>query len=41
MEIDHGRTVRTLDLPTEVDAERVTATYRSEYLRIRVPNMQR
>ena len=41
MEIDQGPFMRTLDMPAEVDASRVTASYRGGYLRIRAPKRQR
>ena len=37
MEIAHGRFERVLALPQEVDAERITATYKDGFLYITVP----
>ncbi len=37
MEIAHGRFERVLALPQEVDAERITATYKDGFLTITIP----
>src|SRR2546425_13147144 len=37
MEIAHGRFERVLALPQEVEAERITATYRDGFLHITIP----
>ncbi len=37
MEIDHGRFCRTLELPPEVEPDRIEATYRCGLLWIRLP----
>lgn len=37
MEIDHGRFCRTLELPSAVDVDSVSAEYRNGYLWIRLP----
>lgn len=36
MEIDHGRFCRSLDLPEDVDLDRVEASYRAGYLWVQV-----
>lgn len=37
MEIDHGRFLREVKLPEDVDADAIEATYRSGYLWVRIP----
>ena len=37
MEIDHGRFTRSIELPNDVDAEDITASYRGGYLFVRLP----
>jgi len=37
MEIAHGRFERVLGLPQEVDADRITATYKDGFLTITIP----
>ena len=39
MEIAHGRFERVLALPQEVDAERITATYKDGFLYITIPRL--
>jgi len=39
MEIDHGQFRRTLELPDDIDADGISATYRNGYLRVRLPKI--
>lgn len=41
MEIDHGRFCRELQLPEDVDPDRIEASYRSGLLQIRLPRKGR
>jgi len=37
MEIDHGRFSRTIELPCDVDVDRIEANYKGGFLRIHMP----
>jgi HSP20 family protein len=37
MEIDHGRFCREIELPSDVDVQRISASYRNGYLWVRMP----
>jgi HSP20 family protein len=37
MEIDHGRFLREVKLPADADLDAIEATYRSGYLRVKIP----